>query len=322
MPSTKAKKSVVNGGIAYRYSGHDTFQCRYAWLPKAVRMVGGPNQQPDLFDDEDNAMVRLGVGKNMVRSISFWAETAGILKGTASNMAVTEFGRVLLGHEGHDEYLENIQTLWLLHWKIATSPQPLFAWDFLLNHWHRPDFSRREAIQAFMERTTVLGKNLSENTLETHFDVFLHTYLPTRSRKGLVLEDNLDCPLVELRLLKVSGERVSTDSARREPTYSFRTEEKPDISDELFIFCLDEFWKAKFPNSATLPFREISVAAGSPGQVFKLPERWVRERLDRIQNESRGTFVFDDSASLQQVRRMKRTEPWTLLGRIYDNCGD
>ncbi len=92
-----------------------------------------------------------------------------------------------------------------------------------------------------MDRTTVLGKNLSENTLETHFDVFLHTYLPTQSRKGLVLEDNLDCPLVELRLLKVSGERVSTDSARREPTYSFRTEEKLDISDELFIFCLDAY---------------------------------------------------------------------------------
>ena len=322
MSSAKTKKPVVEDGLTYRYSGHDTFQCRYAWLPKAVRLVGGPKPQPDLFADEDNAMVKLGVGKNMVRSILFWAETAGILEGTPGELSVSEFGRVLLGHEGHDEYLENIQTLWLLHWKIATSKQPLFAWDFLLNHWHRPDFSRREAIQAFIDRTTVLGKVLSENTLETHFDVFLHTYLPTRSRKGIVLEDNLDCPVVDLRLLKISGERVSTDSARREPTYSFRTEEKQEISDELFIYCLDQFWKARFPNNETLPFREISVGAGSPGQVFKLPERWVRERLDRIQTESKGTFTFDDSASLQQVRRMKRTEPWTLLGRVYNNSGD
>jgi len=229
-------------GVNYRYSRHDTFQCRYAWLPKAVRLVGGPKPHPDLFVDEDNAMVRLGVGENMVRSISFWAETAGILEGTVGKMLVTDFGRALLGHEGHDEYLENIQTLWLLHWRIATSPQPLFAWDFLLNHWHRLDFSRREAIQAFIDRTAIFGKELSENTLETHFDVFLHTYLPTRSRKGLVLEDNLDCPLVELRLLKISGERVSTDSARREPTCSFRMEEKPEISDELFIYCLDAIY--------------------------------------------------------------------------------
>lgn len=322
MPSSKSKMAVPDRGTTYRYSGHDTFQCRYAWLPKAVKLIGGQKPQPDLFDNEDHAMVSLGVGKNMVRSIAFWAETAGVLEGLARNMVVTEFGRVLLGHEGHDEYLENIQTLWLLHWKIATNPQPLFAWDFLLNHWHRPDFSRREAVQAFIERSTVLGKNLSENTLETHFDVFLHTYLPTRSRKGLVLEDNLDCPLVELRLLKISGERISTDSARREPTYSFRTEEKPEISDELFIYCLDQFWKEKSPNSETLPFREVSVGAGSPGQVFKLPERWVRERLDRIQTESKGTFAFDDSASLQQVRRMKKTEPGTLLGRVYDNAGD
>lgn len=317
----KPIKKTTAVGPAYRYSGHDTFQCRYAWLPKAVRLVGNEGHS-DLFAREDNAMVKLGVGKNMVRSIAFWAETAGILEGAVSKMAVTEFGRTLLGHEGYDEYLQNIQTLWLLHWKIATSPQPLFAWDFLLNQWHRPDFSRREAIQAFIERTIVLGKDLSENTLETHFDVFLHTYLPTRSHKGRVLEDNLDCPLVELQLLRISGERVSTDSARREPTYSFRTEEKPDISDELFIYCLDEFWRAKFPNNQTLPFREISVGAGSPGQVFKLPERWVRERLDRIQTQSMGTFAFDDSASLQQVMRMRKTELSTLLRRVYDNAGD
>jgi hypothetical protein len=322
MPSAKPKRALSEVGISYRYSGHDTFQCRYAWLPKAVRLVGGPKPQPDLFANDDEAMVKLGVGKNMVRSIAFWAETAGILKGTVGKMMVTEFGRELLGHEGHDEYLENIQTLWLLHWKIVTSRPPLFAWDFLLNHWHRPDFTRREAIQAFIDRTTILGKDLSESTLDTHFDVFLHTYLPTRSRKGLVLEDNLDCPLVELRLLKISGERVSTDSVRREHTYSFRIEEKPEISDELFIYCLDQFWKAKFPNSETLPFREVSVGAGSPGQVFKLPERWVRERLDRIQTESKGTFAFDDSASLQQVRRMKKTESGTLLARVYDYSRD
>ena len=237
-------------------------------------------------------------------------------------MKVTELGNVLLGHEGHDEYLENIQTLWLLHWKITTNPEPLFAWDFLLNLWHRPDFSRREALQAFVERTTVLGKDLSENTLGTHLDVFLHTYLPTRSRKGEVLEDNLDCPLVELRLINISGERISADSTRREPAYSFRIEEKPDISDELFVYCLDEFWRARFPHSDTLPFREVSVGAGSPGQVFKLPERYVRERLDRLQRGRNSPFTFEDSAALQQVRRVKKVDTWTLLARVYDADGD
>jgi hypothetical protein len=39
------------------------------------------------------------------------------------------------------------KTLWLLHWEISTNVQePLFAWDRLLNFWHRPDFTRGEVI--------------------------------------------------------------------------------------------------------------------------------------------------------------------------------
>src|SRR2546422_2751919 len=44
----------------FRFSGHDTFPCRYTWLPKAVQHLRRNN---DLFADEDDAMVQLGVGK-------------------------------------------------------------------------------------------------------------------------------------------------------------------------------------------------------------------------------------------------------------------
>src|SRR5205823_3280695 len=50
----------------YRISGHEGFPCRYTWLPKAVRGLGNNNSK--LFSDEDEAMVELGLGKNMVRS--------------------------------------------------------------------------------------------------------------------------------------------------------------------------------------------------------------------------------------------------------------
>ncbi len=51
-----------------RFSGHESFVCRYAWLPKAFRAIV---QDPAAFRDEEQAMVSLGVGKNMVRSIRF-----------------------------------------------------------------------------------------------------------------------------------------------------------------------------------------------------------------------------------------------------------
>jgi hypothetical protein len=301
--------------MTYRFSGHDTFQCRYAWLPKAVRLL---DKDPLLFFDDDKAMVSLGVGKNMVRSIKFWAEVARFIEPNENGLRATRLGSDILHREGYDPYLENIQTLWLLHWKIATNDEPLFAWDFLLSRWHRADFTKSEVLQAFESEAKGQERKLSKATLETHFDVFLHSYIPTRSRKGAVLEDNLDCPLVELRLLYSSGDRVSRDSSRREPTFSFRIEDKPEISDELFIYCLNEFWNAKWSQEKTLSFREVSVGIGSPGQIFKLPERSIRERLDRIARESKGAFSFEDSASIQQVKRVKAPDASDLLHRIYE----
>ena len=59
--------------MQYRFSGHESFPCRYAWLPKAFAAIA---EDPLAFADEEKAMIRLGVGKNMVRSIRFWMQAA------------------------------------------------------------------------------------------------------------------------------------------------------------------------------------------------------------------------------------------------------
>ena len=46
--------------ISYKVSGHDSFVCRYAWLPKAVE---GIQKDPFIFSNEDQAIVEFGLGK-------------------------------------------------------------------------------------------------------------------------------------------------------------------------------------------------------------------------------------------------------------------
>jgi hypothetical protein len=302
----------------FRFSGHETFPCRYTWLPKAVRNL---RENPALFANEDEAMVRLGVGKNMVRAIRFWADASEVTTpAQKQGVAVSEFGNAVFGLTGHDEFLEDIKTLWLIHWKLSTSvTEPLFAWYYLLNFWHRPDFTRSEALAAFTQEAQRLGKKLSAVTLEHHFTTFLHSYIPTRSRKGEVLEDNLDCPLVELELLQNVGERPTAESNRHEPIYAFRVEEKPEISPDLFAYCLDDFWNKRHSQEKTLSFRDIAVAEGSPGQVFKLPEHAIRERLESIEKDSAGKLLYQESAAFQQVIRAERCSPLQLLKKVYRN---
>lgn len=287
--------------MPYRFSGHETFPCRYTWLPKAYLAV---LSNPVVFADEEQAMVALGVGKNMVRAIRFWMQAANIVEPRlGTGYQPTSFGTAVFREDGLDAFLEDRQTLWLIHWFISTIvEEPLFAWEYMLNRWPHPEISRAAVKRAFEQESQALGKKLSGITLEQHFDVFLHTYVPTRSRKGNVQEDNLDCPLVELELIQKIGER-ELGEGRREPLYAFRREEKRDISGSLFVYCLANFWQRRRPSEGTLSVRDVAVGVGSPGQIFKLPEWDIRERLESIERDSRGEFYYQESAAEPQIRK-------------------
>lgn len=304
--------------VAYRFSGHETFPFRYSWLPKAVVEL---TANAELFSDEERAMVRLGVGKNMVKAIRFWVQAAGIAAPGQKGLRITDFGRELLSEsEGHDPYLEDIQTLWLIHWKIASNAtEPLFAWEFLLNRWQRSDIIRSEVLLSFMQEAARMQKPLSEVTLAQHFDTFLHTYVPTRSAKGDVREENLDSPLVELDLIQKIGEKRSGDGGRLEAVYAFNREAKASISPELFIYCINDYWLARAGSGAevTLSIRDITVKTGSVGQLFKLPEADIRERLLTIEEDSKGLFVYKESAALSQLIHVGSRTP-KLLSSIYE----
>lgn len=298
----------------YRFSGHESFPCRYAWLPKAVKAVD-TDKTILSSSREEEAMVALGVGKNMVRSIRFWAESADIIMPTKMGHQVTQFGReLLLGDNAKDPYLEDIKTLWLIHWKLATNQRALiFAWDYLLNKYHEPELYTSAVVRAFSKAAPLISeKEPSQGSMEQLYDVFIHSYVPGRSRKGEIGEDNLDCPLVELELLRTTG---SVQSAlypgRWEPKYAFRSEEKPEISPAMFAYCLEEFWnwKSKEAKERTISFQSIVVGHGSPGQVFKIPEWDIRSRLYGIEKLTGRHFVFEESAAIPRVVRTEDNVP-------------
>ncbi len=314
-PLQVARPGRVGTDWKYRVSGHESFPCRYTWLPKVVR---GLRQDPCLFAD-DQAMVVLGLGKNMVRSARFWALAAGVIASARTEYTVTQFGSALLNEQGLDPFLEDIRTLWLIHWNLSTDVQnPLLAWDYLLNRWQEPELVRSAVLKALQKEVEKHHDDLSLVTLEQHLDAFLHTYVPTRGRKGEVQEDNLDCPLVELELIVRVGEReFERSTGKRESIYSFRREEKPDITPELFLYCLNDFWQKRHAAEGTLTLREVAHGHGSPGQVFKLPEEDIRTRLDALSRQTGGFLSYAESASLQQVCKQGERDSIRLLREIY-----
>jgi hypothetical protein len=303
--------------MSVRFSGHESFACRYAWLPKALLAI---QAEPEIFSDEERAMAKLGVGKNMVRSIRFWVEAAGMAQHAKSpGLVPTPLGSAIFGPDELDPFLEDIQTLWLIHWKLCSRvDDPLFAWEFLFSRWQEPDFTESGVLRAFSRETQTQSRKLSSATLQQHFQVFLHTYVPSRGPKSDIAEDNLDCPLTELDLIVKIGERdTSQENNRRESIYSFKREDKPSISPALFAYCLSDYWAQRFGNENTLSVTSISNGMSSPGQVFKIPEENIYSRLEDISDVTDGAFQYQESSALPQVHRKRSPTSDKLLRKVY-----
>jgi hypothetical protein len=91
------------------FASHETFAFRFAWLKKGIDKL---SDDPGLFQ-KDSAIVTLGVGKNMVRSIRHWCLATRIVEedDAARNrqLVPTTFGESLLHDDGWDRILRTMQ---------------------------------------------------------------------------------------------------------------------------------------------------------------------------------------------------------------------
>ncbi len=62
--------------MKFKISGHEKFSLRYPWLPRAVETI---KKDPVLFLYDNDAMVEMGVGKNMVKSIRYWTMACDVV---------------------------------------------------------------------------------------------------------------------------------------------------------------------------------------------------------------------------------------------------
>ncbi|HHC25322.1 MAG TPA: DUF4007 family protein, partial [Desulfobacterales bacterium] len=120
------------------FARHETFCPRYGWLKKGF---DGVLSDSDIFDTQD-AIEKLGVGKNMVRAIRFWGVAFKIIEARQEStrqrlsgpMRGTRFGKKLLSDKnGWDPFLEDPGTLWLLHWNLFVPPIAATAWSYAIN---------------------------------------------------------------------------------------------------------------------------------------------------------------------------------------------
>jgi len=292
------------------FSGHETFTLRHGWLKKAIDAV---HENPHIFVS-DTAMVELGVGKNMVRSIRHWALATEVLRevsGTrGAELCPTEFGTAIFGRHGYDPFLEDLNTLWLIQWKLAAYERRSTGWHWMFNHLRSDEFTRESLLQLFtseLEKRNI--SDPSESSLRRDIDCAVRTYVGTRA-KGELLEDSLECPLVELELITADTDGV---------LFRFNRGPKKSLGDQVFLYALLEFWN-DHGASDSLAFSEIAFGTGSPGSVFKLDENSIASRLERLAEMTDGSLIYDETAGLRQVYQRAKIDQRAVLHHHYEDA--
>ncbi|MGG1945724.1 DUF4007 family protein [Trinickia sp. NRRL B-1857] len=276
--------------ITDRFSGHESFVCRYGWLPKAYQAV---STDPDLLRDEARAMHTLGIGRNMVRSIQFWCEATGVLVPiSGQGHRPGPIGRKLLDPaDGWDPHLESLESLWLLHWRLCTSAA-LAAWSAVFGDGRLMRFDRQRLIAALAERAEGAARPLAASTLEQHASIFLQTYYQPE-RNG---DDTSWCPLQDLSLLRATKEedgRMVFNTDLRAPV---------GLSLRVFAIALVEYVASGEGGSSSVDFQRLLKGANSPGVAFRLDEHQLRTFVENLaQGPLHGALRFVDTSDTQSV---------------------
>ena len=290
-----SKSTSSSNNLAISFTGHDTFPLRHGWLEKAYHAIDSKGKNPFTADD---AIVKFGVGKNMVNAIKHWALATNFIEKSDNGYKTSNYAQHLL--EGDiDPFIENIGTIWKIHYELckkSTNTTPYWIFSYLNN----PTFSREYLELKLQEFAVENGKSEPAiKTLRTDINVALAMYCRTQSKVEFKEED-ISSPLAELNLIR------RTDDNR----YILNTGIKKTLPQNLFIASIVEFWEAQNQGtgfkSNSIRVDSLLYGALTPGRIFVLSENELTDRLHDLHLQTDGALQLSETAGILQI--FKNTE--------------
>jgi hypothetical protein len=275
------------------FARHETFHPRYGWIKKGFDAA---NHDPRVFV-RDDAHVVLGVGKNMVRSIRYWCHAFKVLQddpdatGRQRESVPTAFGEFLLGKNGIDRYLEDLGSLWLLHWHLLKDPSTATAWRYAFFLNGRAEISSKELTGQLLDyvEDEFPTARTAKSSLNKDATCILRMYgeLPTGKD---VSEESIHCPFAELGLL-----RPTADGKR----YAFRIGPKSGLSSDLITgICLD--YAADAASAAqTIALTRLLRGEGGPGLALRLREADLYGALEEVAQREAAVGLTEAAGVIQ-----------------------
>jgi hypothetical protein len=302
-----SKSLIANGGV----SRHETFTPRYGWLTKGYTAA---TEDHRIFNAPD-AIETLGVGKNMVQSIRSWCLAFHLLKRNEDKSDKSNFGELIpteLGHrllhkKGWDTYLEDIASLWLLHWQLFVPPFEAVSWPLAFNHCTLPTFDSRHLSMSLILAAQQYGKLASvfQSSFQKDASCIIRMYNNGKSETGA----ETTSPFSQLSIIRASEEPGE---------FRFVIAEKATLPPLVFTACCFAYAALTQPNQRTLSLHKLVYELNSPGIAFKLSETEAGRLIDVAAHQLKE-FEFVELVGNRQVQFEKKPDQlyWQALEAYY-----
>lgn len=283
------------------FSGHETFQCRHLWLKKGYDYIKAGKS----FASAD-AVVDLGVGKNMVTSIRYWMRSFDLLEDNDSKP--NEFADYLLGEKGKDPYLEDDASLWLLHHRLVRKGYAT-SYSLIFNELRkeRIEFSKG-SFAKFMQLKAETDKNFvfNKNTIESDFEVFVKLYLGTDTA-GKDKEEIVSGILSELNLIR------ALDRGKSETLFHVELNEKEQLPNEVLLFSLLD----DLDVGMSVSLDALERGYNSIGSIFAINRSGLVNKIEALCKDF-PFLVYKDDAGIRELQFKSKPNPYQILDRYYN----
>lgn len=278
--------------MKYTFSGHESFTCKTLWLKKGFDFVVNDNN----FNSPDS-VISLGVGKNMVSSIRYWMKAFGMTQ----NDELTDIAKYLLDTQsGKDPFIEDLGTLWLLHFMIASKCEAtLYNLFFTRFQRERKQFDRQQLCN-FVKRVMTEDDKLNlynENTVKKDIGVLLQSYVLPQKSKAL---DDYNALLIDLDLIRMDADGKG---------YIFNIEGKRQIPWQMFLYAIIAM-KGKDNTVSYDLLQEV-------GLMFCMNDMEVIEMCKIIEAHHINEVRYSDTAGIRQLQFINEISSEEALDEYY-----
>jgi len=284
--------------MRYSFAGHETFTCKNYWLKK------GYDHSSEGKKFNDDAVIDLGVGKNMVSSISFWLKAFGL---SDSDVVIDQM--IFDSANGYDPYLEDIGTIWFLHHLLVTTKKA-HIYNLIFNYFRklRIDFNIPQLVKYLEIECDRIGQSYSSNSLKKDAMVFVNNY--TKNRKPKSLEDHFNGMLHELNLVKYIEKQIGPD------TYRIESNLRNNLPSEIL---LASHLYSKGPKGiGSFAFSDLLNGIDQVGSVFALNSDGLSTKIKELEKLYPNHISYSDTAGVQTLQIKEGIDFKTVLNRYYE----